>query len=238
MKHVTVRLRTVLRAGGLVVLLLAAIWIATAGLGSPRAVHADEAGSLCPLASPPDAPPPTVSGRSPRLARICLVPIGQPKYVDLAGLAAHYQERFGLTVGVLPPVRAGLSELDITRRQLVGEELVALMRRSYPELDADPNALLIGITESDLYLRGIPSWNWAFAGRTDGRFAIISTARMDPYFYRLEPSSELLNTRARKMTTKTIGLLYFGLPLSKDPKSILYDSILGLDDLDAVGEDF
>ena len=178
-----------------------------------------------------------VNGRRPRLERICFVPFGEPKNVDLAGLATYYQERFGITVGILPPVSPGASELNVKRRQLIGEELIALMRHSYPALDADP-AVLLGFTESDMYLRSMPNWNWAFAERTAGRFAVISTAYMDPVFDGEEPSPELLNTRARKIATKTIGLLYFGLPLSSDPKSVLYDSILGVDDLDAVGEDF
>jgi len=238
MKRMKARRQTLLRVAALVVLLLATTWIAADSLASPRVASADEVEFLCPVTSPPDAPPPMVNGRSPRLARICFVPFGEPKTVDLAGLASYYQERFGIIVGILPPVRPGASELNVIRRQLIGEELIALMRRSYPALDADPTVLLVGFTESDIYLRSMPNWNWAFAERTGGRFAVISTAHMDPFFYGEEPSPELLNTRTRKITTKTIGLLYFGLPLSSNPKSVLYDSILGVDDLDAVGEDF
>jgi predicted Zn-dependent protease len=236
-KNMTARRTILMSVAALVVLLLAASWIVADGLASPRVASADESASSCPLASPADAPPPTVNGRRPRLARICFVPLGEPKTLDLAGLASHYQERFGVTVGVLPPVRAGMSEYNLLRQQFVGERLIDLMRRSYPVFDADPATLLIGFTEVDLYLEAMPSWYWAFAQRTEGRFAVISTAHMDPYFYALEPDPELLNTRARKITTKTIGLLYFGLPLSKNPKSVLYDSILGVDDLDAVGEE-
>jgi predicted Zn-dependent protease len=234
----TVGRQHLLRAATLVVLLLAATWITADALSSPHVVRAEDEHSLCPLAQPPGAPVSVVSGRSPRLARICFVPIGEPKTLDLVELASHYQERFGTTIGILPPIRPKVSEYDILRRQLIAEELVALMRRSYPTLDADPTTLLIGFTEADLYIRSVPNWDWAFAGRMEGRFSVISTARMDPFFYREEPSPELLNTRARKITTKTIGLLYFGLPLSSDPRSVLYDSILGLDDLDAIGEDF
>jgi hypothetical protein len=63
-----------LGVAGLVVLLLTAMWIAADSLASPRVANADDVDVLCPAASPPDAPPPMVSGRSPRLARICFVP--------------------------------------------------------------------------------------------------------------------------------------------------------------------
>jgi hypothetical protein len=32
--------------------------------------------------------------------------------------------------------------------------------------------------------------------------------------------------------------MYFGLPQSGDPRSVLYGNILGVADLDAMGEDF
>jgi hypothetical protein len=40
------------------------------------------------------------------------------------------------------------------------------------------------------------------------------------------------------MVTKNIGLLYFGLPVSGDPHSVLYGNVGGIDDLDRMGEDF
>ncbi len=45
-------------------------------------------------------------------------------------------------------------------------------------------------------------------------------------------------TRLRKMVTRDIGLLYFGLPLSTEPRSVLYNNILSVDDLDGMGQDF
>jgi hypothetical protein len=45
-------------------------------------------------------------------------------------------------------------------------------------------------------------------------------------------------TRLRKIVTKDIGILYYGLPQSQSPKSVLYSQIMGIEELDAVGEDF
>jgi hypothetical protein len=53
------------------------------------------------------------------------------------------------------------------------------------------------------------------------------------------PFGDLLESaRLRKMATRDIGDLYFGLPLSSDRHSVLYRSILGVPDLDAIGEDY
>jgi hypothetical protein len=38
--------------------------------------------------------------------------------------------------------------------------------------------------------------------------------------------------------TKDIGIFYFGLPQSSNPKSVLYNQIMGIEELDNVGEDF
>jgi len=48
----------------------------------------------------------------------------------------------------------------------------------------------------------------------------------------------LSETRLRKMVTKDIGILYFGRPQNQNPKSVLYNGIMGIEELDQVGEDF
>ena len=44
--------------------------------------------------------------------------------------------------------------------------------------------------------------------------------------------------RLCKMVTKDIGILYYGLPQSSNPHSVVYNRILGIEELDAVGEQF
>jgi hypothetical protein len=40
------------------------------------------------------------------------------------------------------------------------------------------------------------------------------------------------------MVAKNLGLMYYGLKQTSDRRSVLFGPILGLDDLDAIGEDF
>ncbi len=96
---------------------------------------------------------------------------------------------------------------------------------------------MIGITEEDIYIRK-SSWQFAFSYRAENRFAVVSSARMNPVNFDQPNDQALLHTRLRKMITKNIGILYFGLPQNNDPRSVLYRSILGVDELDRVGEDF
>lgn len=181
---------------------------------------------------------PGASAQPGPIERVHLIPLGDVFELDYDGLVDHYQQRFGIPIQVEDPLPLTGRDIDWGRGQVVAEQLIESMRAGYPSLDGDPAALLIGITEYDMYIRDVPDWRWAFSLRTGGRFVVISSARMDPANYLLDPDPELLHLRLRKMITKSLGLLYFRLPLSDDPTSVLYHSILGLEDLDAVGEDF
>jgi hypothetical protein len=40
------------------------------------------------------------------------------------------------------------------------------------------------------------------------------------------------------MVAKNIGIMYYGLPISQDPRSVLYGQIDGVDELDVMTEYF
>lgn len=88
-----------------------------------------------------------------------------------------------------------------------------------------------------MYIRAYP-WRFAFNYRGGQGFAVVSSARMVPWLYRLRGKEYLLQTRLRKMISKNIGLLVYELPLSNDPTSLLYSKVLDVDDLDLMQETF
>jgi hypothetical protein len=51
-------------------------------------------------------------------------------------------------------------------------------------------------------------------------------------------SEEKAKARLRKMVTKNIGILYYRLPQSNDPRSVLYKNVGGVSELDNMGEEF
>jgi predicted Zn-dependent protease len=111
------------------------------------------------------------------------------------------------------------------------------MKRSNPKLVADPNAILIGLTDEDMYIRK-KNWQFAFSYRTQGRFAVVSSARMNPVNFGGPADDELLDSRMRKMISKNIGILYYQLPANRNPKSVLYGGVMDVKDLDNMSEDF
>lgn len=68
--------------------------------------------------------------------------------------------------------------------------------------------------------------------------AVVSYARMDPATLGQAPDAAVLETRLRKMISKNIGIIYYGLPTSNNPRSAMFRNILGVDHLDRLTEDF
>jgi YD repeat-containing protein len=168
---------------------------------------------------------------------VYLVPVGKPQSILSTDLLSYYRKKYNLELRVLAPVPPPAWAKDEIRHQFIAEELVEAIKRAYPQFTNDPDAILIGVTDQDMYIAEM-NWSYAFSWRQEERFAIVSTARMDPVFSKEPADPNLVEARARKMLTKDIGLLYYRLQPSYDYSSALYDSIDGVEDLDDMGEDF
>ena len=166
-----------------------------------------------------------------------LIALGTPGVVTPTALQDYYDAWLGLKIETLPDARLDPQAFDSGREQYVAEDLIASLRRALPELAADPGVTVIAITEADMYIRAYP-WRFAFNYRGGQGFAVVSSARMVPWLYRLRGKEYLLQTRLRKMISKNIGLLVYELPLSNDPTSLLYSKVLDVDDLDLMQETF
>ena len=169
--------------------------------------------------------------------RIYFVPLGDFSSPALTELITYYKRKSGISIVSLPALPLESATFDTRRHQFIAEDLVDLIKRRYPKLARDPKVTVIGLTEKDIYIRET-NWQFAFSYRVDGRFAVVSNARMNPVNFGEPANAELLYSRVRKMIMKNIGLLYYQLPPSNNPKSVLYSNILGLEELDNVSEDF
>ena len=176
-------------------------------------------------------------GSSSAGQKIYFAAVGEMRSVHLDALQAYYKQRYDLTIEILHPIGLEPVVVDERRRQLIAEELIEMLKRRYPEHARSPQSILIGITEGDMYIREV-NWRFAFARRDGDRFAIVSSARMDPVSFGFLPDDELLQTRLRKMLSKNIGIMYYKLPQKSDRRSVMFGPILGIDDLDSMGEDF
>ena len=172
------------------------------------------------------------------LKKVYFVPIGESASAEIQHLVTYYREKFGLEINVLPSFRPQPSDIDADRRQLIAENLVSSMVRAYPDYARNRALVLIGITDYDIYPRSV-NWQFVFGWRDfRSHAAIASTARLGLHYFGEAKDQATVNRRLCKVVTKDIGLMVFEKPPNNNPKSVLYDSIGGLEELDAVGEDF
>lgn len=170
-------------------------------------------------------------------ADIYLLPLEEFPSSVIDELIGHYQQKFKVAIARLQTIPLEGPAIDHNRRQVIAEELIETIKRKYQPVLTNPKAIVIGLTSNDMYIRKY-DWQFAFTFRDGDRFAVISCARMNPVNFGERPDDHLLRSRIRKMVTKDIGLLYFGLSPTNNPKSVLYSGIAGVEELDAVGEDF
>jgi predicted Zn-dependent protease len=176
--------------------------------------------------------------KSDRVYKIYFVPIGNASGSEIDGLVVHYRQKFRLESTILPALTPGPHEIDPNRHQLIAENVVTLMYRTYSRHVANGSSILIGVTSDDMYPLG-QNWQFCFGWREQQiRSAVVSTARMNLH-YEGEPASEANETsRLQKVVTKDIGITYYNLPPSDNPRSVLFNGILGIQELDRASEDF
>lgn len=172
------------------------------------------------------------------LGSVFFVPIGDAPISEINALVGHYREKFGMEVEVLPRMKPGSGDLDASRQQLIAENVTESVRQAHPEYARNTSVILLGVTGQDMYPRG-ENWQFCFGWRNpELGTAVVSTARMNLH-YPGEPRTEaVLSKRLRKVITKDIGIMLFGKRQSENPRSVLYNGIMGIQELDQVSEYF
>src|SRR5438309_2152734 len=84
-------------------------------------------------------------------ADLYFVPVGDAPLAEIATLVKHFRNRFGLRIGVLPPVPIGPEHRNPARQQVTAEPLLMSMVKACRARLARNSAVLIGITNEDLY---------------------------------------------------------------------------------------
>ncbi len=167
---------------------------------------------------------------------VYLVPMGLTDGESLDWAPAYYKAKLGVDVTVVPPVPLDPKLVDARRKQLDADKCIDFLRQIHPELVADPFAILIGVTSTDMNIPGF-GWRYAENWRSDGRFAIVSSARLHPLSVLGNRNPEWLNSRVQKLISKNVLMLYFNCPMSSDYTSLLSGGVLSGTEVDQMGGD-
>jgi predicted Zn-dependent protease len=165
---------------------------------------------------------------------VYLVPIGLAPGESVQWATDYYKSKLGIYVKLLSPIALDPKLIDPARHQLNPDKCVALLAEKYPEIARDPFSILVGVTSTDMYF---PGFNWSYAEnvRIEGRYAIISTARLHPPSLLARLNPEWLNSRLQKLLTKNLVMLYFDLPMSDDYTSLLSGGVFSGTGIDQMG---
>ena len=165
---------------------------------------------------------------------IYLVPVGVLPDLGLRDLPEFYNNKFGLNIVVLPPIPLEPAVQDEARGQLIAEEIVTLMQRRLPQLAKNPKAVLVGITNHDMYFRE-RNWPFTYTYWDGERGGAVSSARLHSTRDSRDP---LLKIRTRKMISRVIGMLALKLPRSEDLSSVLAAELYGSFSADLMSDEF
>jgi YD repeat-containing protein len=167
--------------------------------------------------------------------KVYLVPVGLDDTETLQWAPAFYKSKLDIDVSLLPatPVDSKIFESD--RDQINANKCVKFLAEKYPEIARDPSAVLIAVTSADMYLPGFVYSNFVENSREEGRYAVVSSARLHPFPLLEKLNPEWLASRLEKILTKNVVLLYFDLPMSTDYTSLLSGGVLSGLEIDRMG---
>ena len=155
--------------------------------------------------------------------KLYFLPMGR-QVIPAQSLADYYHEKFAIDITVLPELSIEAGDCAPQRHQCIAEEMILHARREHPEIVNDPDSVLIILTDEDIYPRSL-DWNFTYSFHSGYRFGIVSTRRMDPDYSHDAPDPVKMLAATRQMLTKYIGLMYFHLPTSHDPTSVMYQPL-------------
>jgi len=158
---------------------------------------------------------------------------------DLAvRLANELGEELDLHIAVSVQMGTSPNMFNSERRQYDANKIISEARTVLPRITHQTDIpYAVVLLHQDL---NRPPFNlrYTFAVHSTQGISVISTARMDPRNYGLQPDDELLYSRLKKMVMKGIGYNIFGHKRSLDRSSVMYSPIMSVQDLDEIDATF
>lgn len=167
---------------------------------------------------------------------VYLVPMGLEPLQVPGWAPDYYRQKMEINVRILPTIPLQPALIDPDRDQLNADRAIAFLRNQHPDLSDDPSAILIGLTSMDMRPTSRDWGEYVTNWRTNGRFAMLSVARLHPPPPLGKLNPEWMTSRLQKLLTKNIAILYFGLPMSSDYSSMLSGGVLSGWGVDRAGE--
>jgi YD repeat-containing protein len=157
--------------------------------------------------------------------KLYFVPMGHQAFTA-DSLAGYYRDKFRAEIIVLPEVAIGPNSYDTQRQQYIAEEMIVDMRHAYPKIARASDSIMIALTDEDIYPRSL-GWKFTYSFHSAYRFAVVSSHRNDPAFWNANQThdSAAQLTGMKQMLTKYVAMMYYHVPISFDPTSVMYQPL-------------
>jgi YD repeat-containing protein len=167
--------------------------------------------------------------------KVYIVPVGLNDVESLQWAPSFYKSKLGIEVLLLPAIPVDSKIFESGRDQINANKCVRFLVEEYPEIARDPSAVLIAVTSSDMYLPGFVYSHFVENSREEGRYAVVSSARLHPFLLLEKLNPNWYVSRLEKILTKNVVLLYFDFPMSSDYTSLLSGGVLSGFEIDRMG---
>jgi hypothetical protein len=170
--------------------------------------------------------------------QLYFVSIGELPQVNIERLANYFGRKYGVQIRTL----ASLAITDEMRQpgfpntRPVADKVIRVLKREKATVAFNSKAIVIAIIE-DMNVTDSKR-RYDFSYQLDERFALVALESIRPTTFCEPANQDLLESRLRKVIAKNIGFLYYRLPRSERPASVMYSSVDCVDELDQMGEEF
>ena len=167
-----------------------------------------------------------------------LIPAGPLPKGYMPQVARYIERTFGLRVSIEAPVENVAATLDRSRKQLIANQLIQVAKMRYEGKCTAQRCLNIVITHGDMYIND-PRRKWdkfAFSMRLYPSYAAISSARLNPHG-RINSDRLVLTRPIELLIARTVGFMYYDIPLDQGPDSVMTSSLIYLQDLEKMNPD-
>ena len=184
-------------------------------------------------------PPPVLGNKNydSKPAKIIIIPMDGVDNNLINNVSNYIQDKHNLKTKVYPHMGYSDKMFNPETEQYYAEAIASSAVSVFASTSTTiSDKAIIVITDKDINHKR-STLRFVFSSHYNKfNLSVISTARINTNNYGLDPDGDLLTSRLYKLVNKSLGLNYYKYKQTNDRSSVMYGPILGVQDLDVIGD--